>query len=293
MAGRHDLLKMPDDPKTMIWRYMDFAKFVALIEDRQLVLSRSDLLGDPFEGSFSKTHLRALNALSTVLPQSTQSAIEQSKSAWLRERQWTYISCWHMNETESEAMRRQYAARDKAICIQSTVERLDRCLPEYAYIAEVQYIDYDKDPIPGSEDNTFPSFAYKRKSFAHERELRAIYAKSTVREDGKGLHQGPDPAICSFPIDVSNLIEKVYVSPMSPGWFRELICKVMKRYSLDAIPVVPSSLDDEPLHVMPISMAPLVWTLKQIVDKLPQWEELLKQDPNTNLEQLVAELPDS
>lgn len=34
-----------------IWRYVDFAKFVDLLERRQLHFARLDQLGDPFEGA--------------------------------------------------------------------------------------------------------------------------------------------------------------------------------------------------------------------------------------------------
>ena len=39
---------MEDSP---IWRYMDFTKYVDLISTKELFFCRSDLLGDPFEGS--------------------------------------------------------------------------------------------------------------------------------------------------------------------------------------------------------------------------------------------------
>src|SRR6266478_4615364 len=38
-------------PNTVLWRYMDFAKFVALLEQRAVYFCRADLLGDRFEGA--------------------------------------------------------------------------------------------------------------------------------------------------------------------------------------------------------------------------------------------------
>jgi hypothetical protein len=43
----------------MIWLYMDFTKYVSMLEHGGLYLRRSDLLGDPFEGSVSQLNLQA------------------------------------------------------------------------------------------------------------------------------------------------------------------------------------------------------------------------------------------
>ena len=43
------------DPNTPLWRYMDFAKFVALLEHRAIYFARADQLGDKFEGAIGIT----------------------------------------------------------------------------------------------------------------------------------------------------------------------------------------------------------------------------------------------
>jgi hypothetical protein len=42
--GTHDL-------DAVIWRYVDFAKLVSLLESQSLHLARADVFDDPFEGS--------------------------------------------------------------------------------------------------------------------------------------------------------------------------------------------------------------------------------------------------
>jgi hypothetical protein len=44
----------PPDGHAQLWRYMDFIKFVSLLDTAELNFSRSDMLGDPFEGSLPK-----------------------------------------------------------------------------------------------------------------------------------------------------------------------------------------------------------------------------------------------
>ena len=45
----NDWLNRPLDD-TVLWRYMDFTKFVSLLEKSALFFPRADKLGDPFEG---------------------------------------------------------------------------------------------------------------------------------------------------------------------------------------------------------------------------------------------------
>ena len=42
--------------ETKLWRYMDFAKFVSLLESRALFFVRADKLDDPFEGALSEVN---------------------------------------------------------------------------------------------------------------------------------------------------------------------------------------------------------------------------------------------
>ena len=42
------------DRNVPIWRYMDIAKFLSLLDKQSLFFSRLDHLGDPFEGSLTR-----------------------------------------------------------------------------------------------------------------------------------------------------------------------------------------------------------------------------------------------
>jgi hypothetical protein len=41
--------------EAVLWRYMDFAKFLALIKDSSIYFARADQLGDPWEGAKGAT----------------------------------------------------------------------------------------------------------------------------------------------------------------------------------------------------------------------------------------------
>ena len=52
MYKNHPSFKEPESEKVKIWRYLDFTKFVSVVDKNQLFFARSDRLGDPFEGSY-------------------------------------------------------------------------------------------------------------------------------------------------------------------------------------------------------------------------------------------------
>ena len=51
MPENHPLIRQPQDLDAFLWRYMDLAEFVDLLQRSCLFFSRSDLLGEPFEES--------------------------------------------------------------------------------------------------------------------------------------------------------------------------------------------------------------------------------------------------
>jgi hypothetical protein len=46
---------------TKIWRYMDLARFLSILESRSLYFSRADNLGDPYEYAIPKRHFEFWN----------------------------------------------------------------------------------------------------------------------------------------------------------------------------------------------------------------------------------------
>jgi hypothetical protein len=100
-------------------------------------------------------------------------------------RQRVYVSCWHENSGESLAMWNLYA--DKGIAVQTTVARLKdalgKCAEQTIYIGKLEYLDYSKTGVRG--DHELSPFMHKRKSFACEREVRALFMEPTHRKRGR------------------------------------------------------------------------------------------------------------
>jgi len=227
---------------------MDISKYISLLEDAALFFSRADNLGDPYEGATSHANR---NMRSTVYKGSSiPDLVFDARSFHLQwVRQWTFINCWHMNEHESDAMWRVYARTTDAVAVQSTFARLHRVLPPKTYLGVVKYIDYDTEWMP--EGNLFYPFVHKRKSFEHERELRALIQDMPHKPDPGGSAAGVFDYIPNgqagrvVPVPLLELIERVYIAPTALAWFRDLVRKVTARYGID-ISVEQSALDRIP-----------------------------------------------
>ena len=224
---------------------MDFTKFVALISSKSLFFCRADLFVDPFEGSYPKANvkLRPYVYKDMEREQLVNATTQMANFAkWVRE--WTYINCWHANEYEAAAMWDLYDKTNEAVAVVTDYKELKEVLPEKAYLGLVNYIDYEKEWLP--EGNSFYPFTYKRKSFAHEKEVRAIIQE--LPSQGKDIAVGKNNSSngVNIDIDISNLIRKVYVSPTAPQWLVELTGEVSRKYEI-TVPVVKSDLYSSPV----------------------------------------------
>lgn len=147
----HECFLQPADPNVRIWRYMDFAKYVALLKDKALYFARLDTVGDPFEGSLSKAEFEHWKQVAQ-----DGEANGRIPTRWRGKyfdvllgnarhaRRQCYVNCWHVNPIESDAMWRLYSTSGYAIAIVSTYSRLAECLP-----TDFQHTDDHRGPYLG------------------------------------------------------------------------------------------------------------------------------------------------
>ena len=241
MYKEHPVINPPSSD-AILWRYIDFTKFVSLLEKQALFFARADKLGDPFEGSLTKVNEALRPELYSDIPEDDLRAI-----TWLMKesRRFTLINCWHENIHESEAMWKLYAREKDGIAIKTNFNSFKDSFTcsENIYIGSVNYVDYNRHFIP--ENNTFHPYLHKRKSFEHEREIRAIQV--TIPRNDRGVDLSQD--ICDigkyYKINLPCLIQEVVVAPFAPDWFLELVKSITLRYNLE-FPVVKSALTDHP-----------------------------------------------
>jgi hypothetical protein len=205
----------------IIWRYMTLSKFEKFVQSGALWFAAANSFPDAFEGTKAATEVRVRDGLwNEVGVPEEQREIIRGFTDWTR--QFSFVNCWMMNTNESDLMWNCYAERH-GVAIESTYGKLRSVLPDWIYIYEVEYIDYENDRMIGGH-SLAPVF-YKRKEFAGERELRAVIDVFPVG-DPRRLVTKPLPTGHLVEVDLCRLITRVILSPSpTPGLlkrFREL-----------------------------------------------------------------------
>ena len=244
----------PPPPDAVLWRYMDFTKFVSLLEKQALFFARADKLkDDPFEGAWPNLSRERLQKFFEELNNPNRDQLLQTSLTFIKVLpRFTLINCWHESPHESAAMWKLYATDDNGIAIKTDFDSFKRSLTcsESIYVGRISYVDYENHFIP--ENNLFSPFLHKRQSFEHEREVRAITVEFPLKAgtDNPPCFEIDDSQdICDvgiyYEVDLSLLIQEVIVAPYAPDWLIELVQSVATRYDLKA-PVIKSRLGDPP-----------------------------------------------
>jgi hypothetical protein len=145
----------------------------------------------------------------------------------------TYVSCWHENEAESEALWRLYCPPSSVgVAIRTTFGDLKLAFDEdlSVEIGRVKYLDFQTQ-FAGVNDSIFR----KRKSLQHEQEVRAVIRDRT---ESKSLG-------ISRPVNLAALANEVVISPFAPAWIESVFGDLLQRYAV-SLPVKPSDLLSEP-----------------------------------------------
>ena len=241
-------------PMEKLWRYMDLGKFISLISTQTLYFASASSFQDPFEGakgtasnkgkwdSFYTDFLK--KAIITApgneakifaegeLDSEAERILSDMNKNGLIMREHTYISCWHCNDYESEAMWKLYSMNvTNAIAIQTTAQGLYEALDKDPQISigKINYIDYQNKFAPINE-----SFWYKRKAFAYEQEVRAIFTDFEAKTSGVTIN-----------VNLNKLIEAIYISPYAPSWFEVVVRSVAEKYGINK-PIYYSEMTEAP-----------------------------------------------
>ncbi len=253
-APPNDYCHPPDNLDVKVWRYMAVERFEALLEEG-VFFARAHQFEDQREGS--ATYLQAWSRrIPPIRVRSVRTGVRTMLNEALAEdsrwnRQWVCVSCWHMNDTESDAMWKLYGGFGKNVCVQSTFRRLDESLhahfPDASYplMGVVRYIDHAKDIIPS--DAMLAPYFHKPLEFAHEREVRAILWDYPIAEDEQPRRVrmedvAKDNGIPCPILELNRLIERVYVAPKSSPELEARVRVAMDREKVTA-PLLRSSLE--------------------------------------------------
>jgi hypothetical protein len=236
----HPAFVQPSDPNVRVWRYMNFTKYVSFLQKSSLYFPQMKILAktDPYEGTTTKSEFSKIqNGDAIAIHSQKYRRIGLSTN---------YVNCWHMSETESQAMWKLYSSSyDEAVCIQTTYQKLVDALSDvlgvannHYFIGVVQYINHHIDEMP--PNNGFYPVMHKLKSFEHEREVRIVYWKRDPGTENTDLLDTYPPGL-QVSIDINSAIETIIVSPVAANWFFDVVSSATEKYGVN-LTVTQSSL---------------------------------------------------
>ena len=221
-----------------LWRYIDFPRFYFLMTRKRLYLpSLASLTNDPWEG-LPPPHMlnpkRSVRVCTVTAAADTPngeqinsvSEMEQAEVFgkdfdWYAQtlikhsremKKQLFVSCWHASEYESEAFWQIYGGRGHGICIRSTVDHLSHSLTYGApiYGGIVEYLDETKELL--GDSCIFQNCLWKRRSFVHEKEFRAVI-----------WEQDPTTSGIEVSVDINSLVDEIIVHPQADEWFVKIV----------------------------------------------------------------------
>jgi len=210
-----------------IWRYMDFSKFVDLLDSSCLFFPRLTILRklDPYEGSF--------------IPFSSHNKKDESSKKIFKELDMfipnnTFVSCWYLSEIESAALWKLFPKSDEGIAVKSNIGKLVQSIEARNSEQNTIYmgsVTYGHEKVAARKTNKPKSFTgddavfTKRQCFEHEKELRLVMyshdIKTPILSNGISL---------KIEVDLESMISEIIISPEAPSWIEDLVKRVTKKY---------------------------------------------------------------
>lgn len=235
-----DLLKLPKGSAS-IWQFMPLAELLAILQSGELFFSSITKMTDRFDGRVPASVMNHYWELSGI-PRKEYVTPRGSLSDQIVRcvRNGTFINCWHVNPVESVAMWSLYSTHH-GIAVKSTVQKLIKAVklsPAPINIGMVQYVDFSRQRST-ERDLCFKEEFIKRKSFEHEKELRAVTMDTEVSKQRR--------AGVKVKVNVEELIEAVYVSPKLKAWVKGVIARELEMHHLPTVPVMQSKLSSSDL----------------------------------------------
>lgn len=232
-------LSVPDNE--VVWRYMDLAKFLAILNQGGLYFPRAEHLEDSFEGAYGLMRKESewdnyyldffrkaviTPPLGVSMPSLSKEKVEEEARRLLKsikssskEVRNSLVSCWHRSEIESEALWRLYCPPPvPGIAIRTTVDQLwNICRHEnHAIVGRVHYMDFRRSFASIQNERIFQ----KRISLSHEKEVRVVL-RNDLRNpvDGKVLK-----------CDLKSLVSEVVISPFAPSWLLGVVSSSIEKF---------------------------------------------------------------
>ena len=284
MYEPHPLFRLPDDENAAIWRYMDITKLIALLDSSALYFTRTDSLGDPFEGSYpvqsfgwaSQEDWAELEArrkdpnaksdgtadlefpsgapgdlftefverLETTKKTDNVAALDFALKGLRTLSLQLFVNCWHINPYESDAMWKIYLKSDEGISIRSTIGRLRDSFAESKARIFIGEVNYVDYDSPAFQIVN-PFECVQCKRLSFAHE-RELRAVVWSALFPRSTQIAKNQLGISIGCDLQTLIEEIRVSPTAPEWMTNVVKAIVRRFNF-TFPVEQSRLGDRPI----------------------------------------------
>ena len=208
----------PNSYNKPIWRYMDFWKFLNLLETSCLYFPNSENLGDKHEGKIPKEVFEMMLEKDPEFYTFLKNELETKLSKE------TLISSWTYHENESFAMWKMYAKDKMGVAIKTNLKSLKKAFSKterIIHIGEVTY--FNKDNFSYNFTNLNYAFLNKHEYYNFEKEIRCITNCLPDEEVGCKLIE----------VDLKELIQEIYISPNSKPEYIKLLEMLKTQYKID------------------------------------------------------------
>jgi hypothetical protein len=238
----YEKLKAFDTPpdNQSIWRYMPFTKFAWLIANKSLYFSRLDQHDDWWEG---------------LLPKSSDNETKK----YIRYNR--FINCWHMNESESDAMWKLYGGSSgETIAIKTSVGRLIQALEKSHIPVNIGEVKYEEKTTENRYNPLYSPVLYIRKPFQHERELRLCvtselnfnppdftqlkeaFASLDIHSNELDILRQYGNKGIDVRVDLNQLIEEVIRCPNEKSYLKASVEFIIMKSKIPHIKIRPSTM---------------------------------------------------
>jgi hypothetical protein len=222
MYEEHPTFELNKSINKPIWKYMDFWKFLNLLDTSCLYFSESENLGDNFEGRIPKAVLKLMLEEDERLDRNSNKELNGFIENTLRKE--TLISSWTYHQKESFAMWKMYAKNKMGLAIKTNLDSLKNSFKQSdrsIYIGEVRYFDESK--FRYNTSNLYYPFLVKLEYYSFEEEIRCITScREEEPKEGKLVE-----------VDLNELIRIIYISPNSKPEFKKMLELLRREYNLN------------------------------------------------------------
>lgn len=231
---RHEHLETPPG-NTIVWRYIGLEKFLDLLTHHRLFFTNARNFTDGYEVSLP-ANIVASKRKELSKKGLTGRDFEEELAAfeWTNRpmRDLTLVNCWSLGQDESYALWKIYLGGFRAgVAIRTNLSRLRKSLeggndpfPEDIYVGKVQYKRF----FPEKDLSRFSLVTTKRQFYEYEKELR-LFILHFPKSEG-GIKPPYDFSVGRhINVDLSILIDRLYLSPFVAPWFSESMKRILSK----------------------------------------------------------------